>query len=225
MTTYRERRLARAEKLDQWAASRAAKAAADYAAARAIADQIPFGQPILVGHHSERRHRNDIARIQNGFGRSFESSDKAEAMASRADTIRAQAETAIYDDDPDAIERLTAKIAALEAKREEMKAANAAFRKTNRETLRAMTAYERGQAVPFPSYSITNLTGNIGRCKERLARLQRVAKTGPQDRMITARFNSECETCGAPLTKGTLIRYNRQNGARCATCPTESEQA
>ena len=33
----------------------------------AIADNIPFGQPILVGHHSERRARRDAERIQDGM--------------------------------------------------------------------------------------------------------------------------------------------------------------
>jgi hypothetical protein len=30
-----------------------------------IADNIPFGQPILVGHHSERHARKDAERIEN----------------------------------------------------------------------------------------------------------------------------------------------------------------
>ncbi|WP_132290495.1 DUF3560 domain-containing protein [Kribbella sp. VKM Ac-2568] len=33
------------------------------AARRQISDHIPLGQPILVGHHSERRHRRDIERM------------------------------------------------------------------------------------------------------------------------------------------------------------------
>jgi predicted RNA methylase len=33
----------------------------------AIADNIPLGQPILVGHHSEKRARRDAARIENGM--------------------------------------------------------------------------------------------------------------------------------------------------------------
>jgi hypothetical protein len=35
----------------------------------AIADGIPLGQPILVGHHSERRARKDAERIENGMRR------------------------------------------------------------------------------------------------------------------------------------------------------------
>ncbi|MGD9886187.1 MAG: DUF3560 domain-containing protein [Reyranella sp.] len=34
-----------------------------------LAQQIPLGQPILIGHHSERGHRRHIAKIEAaGFG-------------------------------------------------------------------------------------------------------------------------------------------------------------
>ena len=216
MTTYRERRLARAEKLRDWSEANEQRSDQKYEGARQIASGIPLGQPILVGHHSEGRHRRDLKRIDDGYRASFELHDKAKAQASAADTIEAQAEASIYDDDPDAIERLTEKVAKLEAQREQMKAANAAYRKEHREKLKAMTPYERGQSVPFPSYSLQNLGGNISRARERLVRLQREKETGPRDRMITARFDSECNDCGAKLTKGDSIRYNRQQGARCA---------
>lgn len=215
-STYRERRLARVERLREWSGANAGKADAAYGSAHQIASMIPMGQPILVGHHSEKRHRRDIARIDGGMRKSIELGKRAGAQASAADEIERQAAGAIYSDDPDAVERLTAKIAAMEAERERRKAANAAFRKEHRELLKGRTAYERGQAAPFPSYSITNLTGNIGRAKERLARLQRERTHGPTDRLITARFASDCAECGATLEKGSLIRYNRQQGARCA---------
>jgi Domain of unknown function (DUF3560) len=32
-----------------------------------IADNIPLGQPILIGHHSERHARKDAERIENGM--------------------------------------------------------------------------------------------------------------------------------------------------------------
>lgn len=218
MGTYRERRLARAEQLAGWAAAREAKSDAAHEASRAATAQIPFGQPILVGHHSERRHRAAVERGRNAADASLTHARKADEMAQRAATIEAQAAGAIYSDDPDAIERLQAKLAGMEAERERMKAANAEFRKQNRDALKAMSAYERGQAVPFASYSITNLGGNITRTRQRIEQLQREQVTGPRDRLITARFASSCEDCGAALEKGSLIRYNRQQGARCASC-------
>lgn len=214
MSSYRERRLARAERLRGYSASNAAKSDAAAAVDR-IADVIPFGQPILVGHHSERRHRRDIAKMHAGMSASVELERKANRQAAMADEIEAQAEAAIYDDDPDAIERLEAKLAGLEASREKMKAANADYRKANRAELKEMSPYQRGQAVPFPSYAISNIGGNISRCRERLARLAREKEHGPRDRLISARFASDCAQCGARIEKGDSIRYNRQAGARC----------
>jgi hypothetical protein len=222
--TYRERRLKRAERLRQWSQSNQANSDARAAAADKIADGIPVGQPILVGHHSERRHRKDLARIQDGMSASVELERKAQAQARAADEIEAQAANAIYDDDPDAIERLSEKIVRLEAEREEMKRANAKYRGEHRDELKAMSPYDRHQAVPYPSWALQNLGGNITRTRERLVRLQREKVTGPRDRVITAKYRGICADCGTPLERGQQIRYNRSQGARCVTCPTGVQQ-
>lgn len=166
--TYRERREARADRLDEWAEKREAKAAADLERARSMASVIPFGQPILVGHYSERSDRNYRARIGSTYDRAFESAQKAESMSSRAAGIRDQLDRSIYSDDPDAVEALTVRIAELEAQRDRIKSENASFRKAHGAELRAMSAYERDQAMPHPSYRLSNLTGNIKRNKDRL---------------------------------------------------------
>jgi len=41
-------------------------------------DGIPLGQPILVGHHSERRARRDAERIDNGIRRMVEEHELAD---------------------------------------------------------------------------------------------------------------------------------------------------
>lgn len=169
--TYRERREARADRLDEWAEKREAKAAADLERARDMASVIPFGQPILVGHYSEGRDRRYRGRIDSTYRRAFESADKAESMSSRAAGIRGQLERSIYSDDADAIERLTERIAELEAERDQIKAENAAFRKAHRAELKSLTAYERDQAMPHPAYRVTNLSGNIKRNRDRLVAL------------------------------------------------------
>ena len=96
-------------------------------------------------------------------------------MRSRADGIEDQLATSIYDDDPDAIEQLRARITRLETERDEAKAANTAYRREHRAELKAMTPYQRGQAVPYPSYHFQNLSGNLSRQRARLARLERRA--------------------------------------------------
>ena len=166
--TYRERREARAERLEGWADKRAEKADAGFARASDMASVIPFGQPILVGHHSERRDRNYRNRIDGVATRAIEDHRMAESMAGRAATIKSQLDEAIYDDDPDAIERLEERIAALEARRAQMTADNAAFRAEHRAELKAMTAYQRSQAVPHAAYELSNLSGNLKRNRDRL---------------------------------------------------------
>lgn len=57
----------RAERFEGYQENRAADAEAARKAVSAIADNIPLGQPILVGHHSERHARKDAERIENGM--------------------------------------------------------------------------------------------------------------------------------------------------------------
>jgi hypothetical protein len=216
--------MARADRLEEWAGTNSAKSSAAYAGAKRIADQIPMGQPILVGHHSERGHRRDIARIDSGMSASIELGRKADRQVSSAAEIRAQADRAIYSDDADAIERLTAKLAEMEAERDAIKAKRAAVRKAGGAALRALSGWDREQVMRdagAPQYAITNLGGRITAARQRIEQLQREKVQGPRDRMITARFASSCEDCGAAIEKGSMIRYNRQQGARCASCPTE----
>ena len=53
-------------------------------AARQRLEMIPLGQPILVGHHSEKRHRKDLNRIDRHFAEAKEHHDKPEYFRRRA---------------------------------------------------------------------------------------------------------------------------------------------
>ncbi|MDH6189158.1 ParB/RepB/Spo0J family partition protein [Streptomyces sp. CZ24] len=68
---------------------RAGRAVASADARRATADQISkrfeFGQPILVGHHSEKRARRDAERIDTNMRKSFQERDRAGYWANRAE--------------------------------------------------------------------------------------------------------------------------------------------
>lgn len=79
-----ERSEERAERLEARADRLGAAADAAYGAARQTMDMIPFGQPILVGHHSEGRHRRDLARIDRNIGKSVELGREADETARRA---------------------------------------------------------------------------------------------------------------------------------------------
>lgn len=45
---------------------------------------IPFGQPILVGHHSERAHRQAIAKARNHATKAYQESDRADYWSYRS---------------------------------------------------------------------------------------------------------------------------------------------
>ncbi len=64
-----ERAEERAERFEEYSDKRASDAEGARKAVAAIADNIPLGQPILVGHHSERRARKDAEKIENGMRR------------------------------------------------------------------------------------------------------------------------------------------------------------
>lgn len=115
--TRRERLERRAARREDWAGSRAAKAATAANAARLDegATGIPFGQPILVGHHSERRHRNRIAKAHAAMRRCVEHDDKRKEHAAAAATIRSRLATSVFSDDHDAIAQLEARAAAHDA--------------------------------------------------------------------------------------------------------------
>jgi len=168
--TYRDRREARVERLDEWAGKREERAAA----------VLRAGEPFTSDHafNTQPGHIPFRARLIAREDRAHESLGKAASMRSRADSIEAQLATSIYDDDPDAIEQLRARIARLEAERDAAKAANAAYRKEHRAQLAAMESpYQRNQAMPYPSYYFQNLSGNLSRQRARLIRLERSAST------------------------------------------------
>lgn len=79
-----ERAAERAERFAGYQQARTLDANRAHDDARAIADHIPFGQPILVGHHSERRARRDAERIENHMRRAVSAWDSAEHWKHRA---------------------------------------------------------------------------------------------------------------------------------------------
>jgi Domain of unknown function (DUF3560) len=85
-----EREAARTERIEDRqngleikAGKLAAESDQRYAAVRQMQDRIPFGQPILVGHHSEKRHRKDLARMTANMDKSVEAYRESKATESR----------------------------------------------------------------------------------------------------------------------------------------------
>ncbi len=89
-----ERAKRKAQRYSEWAQKASQKSEKESKRAFEMTKGIPMGQPILVGHHSEKMHRNLLERSWNALGNSVKLSDKAffhEARAayweSRADEI------------------------------------------------------------------------------------------------------------------------------------------
>ena len=83
-TSLVDRAEVRAERFDTYREKRTADAEGARRAVAAITDHIPLGQPILVGHHSERRARRDAERIEDGIRKSIKMWDTATYWRRRA---------------------------------------------------------------------------------------------------------------------------------------------
>jgi phospholipid N-methyltransferase len=83
-TSLVERAEQRADRFTDYSANRRRDAERAHGAVKAIADNIPLGQPILVGHHSERHARRDAEKIENGMRRAVKAWETAEYWKYRA---------------------------------------------------------------------------------------------------------------------------------------------
>ena len=80
-----ERARAKAEKYEEWADNAQKRSDDAFERSQKAVAPIPFGQPILVGHHSERAHRAALRRSDNAMRKCVEESNKAENYSNKAD--------------------------------------------------------------------------------------------------------------------------------------------
>jgi uncharacterized protein DUF3560 len=78
----------RAERLDERADKAAERRDARQAAADRTLDAIPFGQPMMPGHHSYKADRNRRERAWNNMDKALTEDRKATHLAERADGVR-----------------------------------------------------------------------------------------------------------------------------------------
>jgi len=167
--TKKARMLARADKAVE-------NSDAASVAAFKIGDNIPFGQPILVGHHSEKRHRRDIGKVQALYTKAVELRDYAKELRERAANVGA----IISADDPDAIVKLEKEVIEYTAQIALYKDMNLALRKlpTKAARIEAMIGMGivRSSAEHWcglvPQYRFTNLNANVRRIKARIVSLR-----------------------------------------------------
>lgn len=186
MSIYQERVEAKRERLAERAAATREAAEAASGRARQMYDAIPFGQPILVGHHSEGRDRRYRDQAWNLIGKSVKLDREADRLEERAEGYGTHG---ISSDDPDAPDAIKAKIATLEALQATMKRRNALIRKHAKAGVDAQIAAlvedgmnavrARGLIDPdfcgrqgFPDYALSNNNANIRRYRQRLETLE-----------------------------------------------------
>lgn len=186
MNSYEAKQEARRERLLALADKMQRASDAAYQQARRMAEVIPMGQPILVGHHSEKRDRNYRARIWRTQDRCLELQKKAEYYRGIAAGV---GEGGISSDDPEAVVKLREALAKLENVQRLMKLANAAIRREkkngepaqlsaimkvlgcNESRARKLLESDFCGRIGFPDYAMKNNGANIRRIQQRIEAL------------------------------------------------------
>lgn len=166
--------------------------------AHAMAETIPFGQPIIVGHHSEKKDRVYMAKIEQTFKKSMEINKKAEYYTQKAEV--AINNSSISSDNPKGIELLKEKLNNLQNLQEIMKAANKIVRNkkiskqekiqeiiklglTEESAKEALTPNFCGE-IGFPSYQLQNNNAKINSVKKRIIELEKRAEEKTTEEVI-----------------------------------------
>lgn len=219
MNDYEARK---AEKLERRAnqAERLASAANHaFKHARSFIEHIPMGQPILVGHHSERGHRRALERHDSWMRKGVALQKASAEAAYRA----ANPSTAIQTEDPEAIAKLKEELAEKVKIQETMKAANKLVRKHHKDPVAGAKAIAEATGMKeatalklftpdcmgawgFPLYSITNNGANIRRIQGRIDQLTRRAKV--VEARIAATGTAEVSR---PFQGGRLVESPEEN--------------
>lgn len=160
MNTYQERIEARRDLYAKRAENARRESDARYKVVSDISDVIPFGQPILVGHHSERSHRAAISKIDRNMRKSIEAGEKAKYYEEKAENYGTHG---ISSDDPEAITRLEEKL----AKQQEEHAILKKYRKQDPELV--------------PAYMLSNSNGRMRATKKRIEQLKRAQERTDQE--------------------------------------------
>lgn len=130
-TSMVERAEARSERFDQYSDNAMHRGEQVQKSVEQIMDGIPFGQPILIGHHSQRRAERDAEKIQNGTRRAVMEYKKANYWENRAAGVKAHAN---YLSQPTVIHRRIKKL-------------QSELRKFKKETAEATTYIKVWQAL------------------------------------------------------------------------------
>jgi hypothetical protein len=188
VNAYEERRQARIERLQERADRAHAEADRLIQAGDDALSLIPLGQPILIGHHSEKSDRAYRGRAFGKIERGMDLEKKARQLDRRAEA--AASNRTISADDPDAPAKIRARLRRLEELQQTMKNANRIIQGKPRnvptdEKIAALVGmgFSQGRAVSlfradfcgrlgFPAYELQNNNANIRRLRGRIEELE-----------------------------------------------------
>ena len=187
MNSYEAKQQERKERYLQLAEQAERESATVWHQAQKMADAIPMGQPILVGHHSERADRAFRGRIDAKQHKAFDLSSKAAYYRDKAESVGTGGISGL---DPDAVAKLEKELEKRIKAQEEMKAANRAVKMKDIEKgnakLREMGYTDSNISelrkpdfcgrIGYPDYALQNNNASIRRIKERIADLQAAAE-------------------------------------------------
>lgn len=197
MADYDERQAAREARLRKRAEKLESESVRAYEASREALPDVPFGQPILVGHHSERKHRRALERSDAHTRRSIELDREAEECRAHADAVGTGG---ISTNDPEAIDKLREELRELEAVHKKRKAVNRIIRKNLPITDYSAVAAEIVNAgllaedeareildinappsgeIGYPEYMGRNALAKIRRLKQRIAGIEALRAAPP----------------------------------------------
>ncbi|NOI35729.1 DUF3560 domain-containing protein [Vibrio cyclitrophicus] len=191
---YQERQEAKRDRLEERAAKAEAVSNERFNTASTLGKMLPFGQPILVGHHSEAKHRKHAESINTNMRKSVEAQDKAEYLSRRADSVGSGG---IASDDPEAVEKLKKKLEGLIKSHELMKAVNKIVRsshmteedkieylvnthgQTEERAKKLLRPCEFFGKFGFDTYALQNSNANIRTTRKRLEHLEALHNEAP----------------------------------------------
>ncbi|HMM61779.1 MAG TPA: DUF3560 domain-containing protein, partial [Candidatus Rifleibacterium sp.] len=167
------------------AAKTGQKASGLFRQADKISERFYMGQPILVGHHSERGARAAQNRMHNKMDAALKEEKKAEYYSQRAES--AEKNKSISSADEDAIVKLKAKLESLSKVQERMKQANKVVKASKLSDAEKITklqeqGFSEAKAknllekdfagrVGFPAYALQNNNAEMSRLKKRIEEL------------------------------------------------------
>ena len=188
--TYEQKIEQKKQRLLERAAKKRKESTDAYNRGCEIGSRMVFGQPILVGHHSESRHRRDIERMHLLADKTCKLDNYADAIEMRASKIGTGG---ISSDDEHALDKLQDKLKRLQENHERMKLANKQLKTGGIEAVTVATEDELSyfkrynRSKIFEQFSLTNNLQRIKHTKDRIAKIEKMKK------IETVSHNYKCD--------------------------------